>query len=99
MTRRLLGALRSIIAEPSPDAAAHFHGDGPAVLPKHTVLVGIRNLDEREKAQIRSSGVHVFTMKDIDRAGIASVTEQALEAAELLLEQRRLVAERVRHLI
>ncbi|HEX5782208.1 MAG TPA: hypothetical protein VFX80_09805 [Solirubrobacteraceae bacterium] len=28
MTRRLLGALRSIIAEPSPDAAAHFHGDG-----------------------------------------------------------------------
>jgi len=28
MTRRLLGALRSIIAEPSPDAAVHFHGDG-----------------------------------------------------------------------
>jgi len=29
MTRRLLGALRSIIAEPAPDAAVHFHGDGP----------------------------------------------------------------------
>ena len=28
MTRRLMGALRSIIAEPSPDAAVHFHGDG-----------------------------------------------------------------------
>jgi hypothetical protein len=28
MTRRLLGALRSIIAEPHPDAAVHFHGDG-----------------------------------------------------------------------
>jgi hypothetical protein len=28
MTRRLLGALRSIVAEPSPDAAVHFHGDG-----------------------------------------------------------------------
>ena len=28
MTRRLLGALRSIIAEPTPDAAVHFHGDG-----------------------------------------------------------------------
>ena len=28
MTRRLLGALRSIVAEPSTDAAVHFHGDG-----------------------------------------------------------------------
>ena len=28
MTRRLLGALRSIIAEPHSDAAVHFHGDG-----------------------------------------------------------------------
>ena len=41
------------------------------MLPQHTVLVGIRNLDEKEKAQIRASGVHVFTMKDIDRDGIA----------------------------
>jgi hypothetical protein len=28
MTRRILGALRSIVAEPRPDAAVHFHGDG-----------------------------------------------------------------------
>jgi arginase len=53
----------------------------PAVRPEHTVLVGIRNLDEREKAQIRASGVHVFTMKDIDRDGIAAVAERALAIA------------------
>jgi arginase len=45
------------------------------------VLVGIRNLDEREKEQIRASGVHVFTMKDIDREGIAYVAEQAIALA------------------
>jgi arginase len=56
-------------------------GGTPAVLPEHTVLVGIRNLDEEEKEQIRAAGVHVFTMKDIDRAGIATVAERAIELA------------------
>ena len=53
----------------------------PKVLPAHTVLVGIRNLDEREKIAVRDSGVHVFTMKDIDRQGIASIIEQAVQLA------------------
>ena len=56
-------------------------GRSPAVLPEHTVLVGIRNLDEEEKEQIRAAGVHVFTMKDIDRDGIARVAERALALA------------------
>jgi arginase len=56
-------------------------GATPAVLPAHTVLVGIRNLDEKEKDQIRAAGVHVFTMKDIDRGGIATVAERALALA------------------
>jgi arginase len=53
----------------------------PKVLPANTVLVGIRNLDEREKVAVRNSGVHVFTMKDIDRQGIASIVEQAVNLA------------------
>jgi len=53
----------------------------PKVLPAHTVLVGVRNLDEREKVAVRDSHVHVFTMKDIDRQGIASIIEQAVRLA------------------
>ena len=53
----------------------------PKVLPQHTVLIGIRNLDAREKVAVRDSGVHVFTMKDIDRQGIASIVEQAVSLA------------------
>ena len=64
--------------EPSELAAI---GAPPSVLPAHTVLVGIRNLDEKEKARIRESGVHVFTMKDIDRDGIAKVAERAIALA------------------
>ncbi len=56
-------------------------GFSPSVLAQHTVLVGIRNLDEQEKAQIRQSGVHVFTMKDIDRDGVARVAERAIALA------------------
>lgn len=56
-------------------------GGSPSVLPQHTVLVGIRNLDEQEKQQIRAAGVHVFTIKDIDRDGIAKVAERALALA------------------
>jgi arginase len=53
----------------------------PKVDPAHTVLVGIRNLDDREKVSVRESRVHVFTMKDIDRQGVASVVEQAVQLA------------------
>jgi arginase len=56
-------------------------GTSPSVLPKNTVLVGIRNLDDQEKAQIRASGVHVFTMKDIDRHGVVTIAEQAIALA------------------
>jgi arginase len=56
-------------------------GSTPSVRPLNTVLVGIRNLDQREKEQIKASGVHVFTMKDIDRDGIAKVAERAIELA------------------
>src|SRR5918992_320160 len=56
-------------------------GFTPKVLAEHTVLIGIRNLDEREKESVRASGAHVFTMKDIDRSGIASIVERALSIA------------------
>src|SRR6266404_708484 len=53
----------------------------PKVEAAHTVLLGIRNLDEREKVSVRESHVHVFTMKDIDRQGVASIVEQAVQLA------------------
>lgn len=66
---------------PEPAELSRIGGYSPKVLAQHTVLIGIRNLDEREKEIVRASGVHVFTMKDIDRSGIAVVAEQALAIA------------------
>jgi arginase len=66
---------------PEPAELSRIGGFSPKVLPEHTVLIGIRNLDEHEKQIVRDSRVHVFTMKDIDRGGIATITEQALAIA------------------
>src|SRR5262249_6867513 len=66
---------------PEPAELSRTGDFSPKVVPAHTVLLGVRNLDEREKIAVRDSDVHVFTMKDIDRQGIASIAEQAVELA------------------
>ena len=66
---------------PEPAELARIGTTSPKVLPAHTVIIGVRNLDDREKEAVLASHVHVFTMKDIDRQGIASVVEQAVNLA------------------
>jgi arginase len=66
---------------PEPAELSRIGGFSPKVTPDRTVLIGVRNLDDREKERIRDSGVRVFTMKDIDRAGIAATAEQAIAIA------------------
>jgi arginase len=53
----------------------------PKVRADKTVLIGVRNLDIEERARILAAGIHVFTMKDIDRDGIATVMERAIALA------------------
>jgi arginase len=53
----------------------------PKVRADRTVLIGARNLDPLEREQIRDAKIHVFTMKDIDRHGIAVVMKRALTLA------------------
>ncbi len=64
-----------------PSELSTIGGRAPKYDAANTVLIGVRNLDEREKEQVMASRVRVFTMKDIDRLGIATVMEQALAYA------------------
>ena len=45
------------------------------------MLIGVRNLDDAERERVVASGVRVFTMKDIDRDGMAAVAREALRVA------------------
>src|SRR5690348_3864240 len=60
-----LGAIMGLFHSPLSD----MYGFSPKVRPENVALVGIRDVDEHERANIRKSGVHVFTMRDIDERG------------------------------
>jgi arginase len=56
-------------------------GFKPKVEAQNIALVGIRDLDSQEKKLARKSGVHVFTMRDIDERGMREVMSDALKYA------------------
>jgi len=66
---------------PEPAELSKIGARSPKVRADKTVLIGIRNLDTLERERIRDANIKVFTMKDIDRDGIASVMERALAIA------------------
>ncbi len=53
----------------------------PAVREANVVYVGVRDLDPLEKVAMREAGVHVFTMHDVDKQGMAEVMEDAIRLA------------------
>ncbi|MGV2963265.1 arginase [Paenibacillus sp. AGC30] len=60
---------------------SHIAGAGAFIDPSNLVYIGLRDLDEYEKEQIKGLGIQAFTMHDIDRMGIQQVTEQAIAIA------------------
>jgi len=56
-------------------------GFKPKVEPQNIAMVGIRNLDAKERQLVKKSGVHVFTMRDIDERGMRDVMSEALRFA------------------
>ena len=66
---------------PEPAELSKIGVRSPKVRAGNAVLIGVRNLDPAERERIRESGIHLFTMKDIDRDGIAKIMEQAIAIA------------------
>lgn len=69
--------LASIIGYGAPELV-ELAGFKPMVAPRNVALVGIRDLDGRERRVVKESGVHVFTMRDIDERGMREVMAEAL---------------------
>lgn len=64
-----------------PKALSHLFNWSPKILPEHTVLIGVRDIDESERENIRRAGVTVYTMRDIDELGLRAVMEKAIPIA------------------
>jgi arginase len=64
-----------------PTELVDLMGFKPKVEPGNIVIVGARDLDAQERKMMKKSGVHVFTMREIDERGMREVMSDALKYA------------------
>jgi arginase len=64
-----------------PTELVNIFGFAPKVAPENCVLIGVRDIDQTEKENVRRAGIEVFTMRDIDERGMRTVIEEALRIA------------------
>jgi arginase len=64
-----------------PRELTHIFGYAPKVKPDNIAIVGLRDVDRTEADHVRSTGVHPFTMRQVDERGLRSVMTEAIEVA------------------
>jgi arginase len=64
-----------------PAELVDLMGFKPKAEPGNIVIVGARDLDAQERKIAKKSGIHVFTMRDIDERGMREVMSDALKYA------------------
>jgi arginase len=69
--------LAALIGNGAPELVKVL-GYKPKVDARNVALVGVRDLDPAERRLIKESGVHAFTMRDIDERGLREVMSEAL---------------------
>lgn len=72
--------LASLIGHGAPELT-ELPGFKPVLEPRNVCIVGARDLDARERKIIKQSGIHVFTMRDIDERGMRDVMAEAIRFA------------------
>jgi arginase len=72
--------LASLIGYGAPELV-ELLGYQPKVEPRNVAIVGVRDLDAKERRLVKDSGVHAFTMRDIDERGMREVMSEALRFA------------------
>lgn len=53
-------------------------GGGAVIEPEDLVFIGLRSIDEGERRLVEELGIRAYTMKDVDKRGIAEVADEAL---------------------
>ncbi len=66
-----------------PSELTQLSGYSPAVEPGSVAIVGLRSVDEGEGLNVRGTGVHAFTMRDIDERGMRAVMQEAIQFVTL----------------
>ena len=64
-----------------PKELTHVAGFAPKLLPENVIVIGARSVDPGERELIKTLGVRVITMSEVDERGMAEVIEEAIEIA------------------
>lgn len=83
-TQNVHGMALAILQGLGPKELIDIGRPGPKVKPENIVLLGIRDLDRKEKELIRASGCTAFTMRDVDEVGIRVLLTRILKRFEHL---------------
>ena len=69
----------AVLTGDGPPELVNIGVPGAAISANRIVQIGIRDVDPEERTRLRQSGMHIFTMRDVDEHGMASVARLALE--------------------
>lgn len=69
----------SILTGKGCDELVNTGRAGAKLQPENVVLIGVRDLDEKERKVLKQSGIKVFTMRDIDEQGMSKVIKSGME--------------------
>ncbi|MBD7907486.1 arginase [Sporosarcina gallistercoris] len=61
------------------DRLVNIYKEGQKIKPENVVIIGARSVDPGERELIKELGIKVFTMHEIDRDGMTSVMNQAID--------------------
>lgn len=62
-----------------PRELTQLGGYAPKIDPANVAIIGLRSVDEAERRHVRETGVHAYTMRDLDERGLRSVLGEAIE--------------------
>ena len=80
VTGNLHGLPLAVATHFEKDILSNFH-QGPFYDPKHTVIVGGRDIDPWEWSNVLEAGITVFSTKDIHQYGVKEICQKAFEIA------------------
>jgi arginase len=62
-----------------PEELTHIYDFAPKIEPHNVAIIGLRSVDTGEKTNVARTGVHAYTMRDIDERGLRAVMQEALD--------------------
>jgi len=69
----------AVLTGRGPSELVNIGRPGAKLVPENVLLIGVRDLDAKERILLKECGIKTFTMRDIDEHGIRTIAHKALD--------------------